>query len=164
MGQEFLDGIFVGVEPDGSLAVVTAVLDYPPSRPGWITPLVRPYLRTPGLSKDFTWIEPWGLKDVAWSYIHGKSDISEDIRKGMLKVDDFDERIPFDLVQRTIDEAQPLGPGKPKGVGGKIDVVELKSGGTAAWLCHKSNCTFPSQSADGSGAGKMASVSPASKP
>jgi hypothetical protein len=149
-GVEFLKGVFAGTEPDGSLAVVTAILDYAPARPGWITPLVRPYLETPGLSKDFTWIEPFGMKAIAFSYIHyGSSDFSKQIRSGMLRVDDFDERIPYDLVQRTIDDAEPLGPGKPKGVGGKIDLVELRPKGTATWLCRKSECTTPARTGVG---------------
>jgi hypothetical protein len=141
----FVQGIFAGVEPDGSLSVVTAIVDYiPPSRGAEIAPLARPFLTYVPLSDKYTLIEPWGMKEVAYSYIHGNSAYSIEIRNQIVRpVSDFDERLPYALVERTIAEVQPIGPGKPKGVGGKIDVVELKRGGHAKWLCRKSECQFP---------------------
>jgi hypothetical protein len=147
--QPFIQGTFAGIEPDGSLSVATGIVDYIPDSPGLISPLARPYIELGSASDKLTWIEPRGMSQIAYSYIHGTSDFSIAIRKGMMRVDDFDERIPYELVQRTIDEAQELGPGKPKGVGGKIDVVELTKGGRIEWLCKKSSCQFPGAHASG---------------
>ena len=145
--EPFVQGIFAGVEADGSLSVATAIVDYDPPRHGAeIAPLARPYLTYAPLSDKYTWIEPWGTPKVAYDYIHGTSDYSIRIKRQMVgPVSDFDERLPYELVERTIAEEHPIAPGKPKGVGGKIDVVELKRGGKAKWLCRKSECLFPGQ-------------------
>lgn len=133
----FVEGIFAGVEPDGKLSVVVSIVDYAPPIKGLRTPLARPYLEIPGLLDNATWIEPYGMPQVAWDYIHGSSEYSKELHVARLgPPDKFDEHIPIVLVEKTI--AEDRSP-EPKGVGGSVDAVRLLPNKGAEWIIHP-NC------------------------
>ena len=134
----FVEGIFAGIEPGGELSVVVSIVDYIPPREGWITPIARSYLEGPSDARDITWIEPYGMPQVAWDYIHGDSEFSKTIHKAQLgPPDKFDDQIPIELVGKTI--AEDRSP-EPKGVGGKIDALKILPSTGVQWIVNP-NCT-----------------------
>jgi hypothetical protein len=72
--MQALEGVFVGLQPNGETAIVVALLKYPPPGAGPGVPRVNFSIRwlDPPPS-DFTEIEAFGMNDVARSYYSARS-------------------------------------------------------------------------------------------
>jgi len=107
-----LEGIFAGLEPNGEIGIAVARLNYPTPRPGVRVPSVTFYIGTiKPPPADFTWIEAYGMNDVAQTYyssrkVNAKTKPEHDrIKKDLLKKPDrFSPRIPEKLVALTIQD------------------------------------------------------------
>jgi len=143
LGAIFIQGIFAGVEKNGNLSVAVATVQYDPPRKGWTTPIAQPLIEAGDPPDKFTWIDPYGVTQIAWNYIHrSDSDFSKEIKTAQLgPIDQFDENIPIKLVQRTITE--DTTPELQKVVGGKIDAVRLLAGKGVEWITPQRCPTVP---------------------
>jgi hypothetical protein len=140
-------GIFAGEEADGNLSVAVASVRFLIDESNSIVPLFSPEidLDVPGNS---TFIEAFGRTAVFENYMRehvekctrNKKDIK--IRRAIFgSPDRFDQTIPQKLVRLTekLDTSRQTPTG-PKIVGGRIDVVRIKSGEGVVWFSRKPSC------------------------
>lgn len=150
-GRVWVEGIFAGREPNGELGFAVARVTYLPTTFGVGAVLAAPQITVHALPRDFTWIEAFGMREVANSYtitrLVPESKRDEFLRmRQLVKANpgEFDESLPILLVQKTINEdLRAQFRGGPKFVGGPIDVAVLDQQGTIRWTQRKPICTNP---------------------
>jgi len=71
-GDVFVRGVFAGIEDNKELKVAVATITYGKPRDGWIIAVARPIIEIKELRRDSTWIEPFGINNIADEYLHGK--------------------------------------------------------------------------------------------
>jgi len=146
-----LEGIFAGLQQNGELAFAVAKLQYPKPRAGVRVPPVSFTVGTfSPLPTDFTWVEAFGMKDVAETYYSARAAneatraenkrISAEILKNPAE---FSSNIPERLVDLTVQHYEATTrPESPLFVHGPIDAVELNKGTGINWIRRK-NCSYP---------------------
>ena len=126
-----LEGIFAGLELNGEIGFAIARLDYPRPRNGVRVPPVAFTIGTlKPLPTDFTWVEAYGIKDVAESYYSARAVTEQTeaenkrISTEMLKKPAlFSAKVPERLVDLTIQYYEAAAQqGNPLFVHGPIDV------------------------------------------
>jgi hypothetical protein len=146
-----LEGIFLGLEPNGETAMVVAKIKFPNVRTGSRIPPVTftvNWLNPP--PNDFTYVQTFGMKDVAESYYPSSSTVtdgtkpeSEQLRKEMYVMDpkEFSQKIPERLVDLTVQHYQTLArPDELLYVHGPIDSAVLERNKTIKWV-HQKTCS-----------------------
>jgi hypothetical protein len=144
-----LEGIFAGLEKNGEIGLAVARLEYPKPRSGLRVP---PVAFTIGALKspptDFTWVEAFGMKDVAETYYSARAATeqtkaenkrisSEILKKPTL----FSPMIPERLVELTIRHYKAAaGREGPLFVHGPVDVASLERKQEINWI-HWKNCS-----------------------
>ena len=141
-----LEGIFAGLEPNGEIGVAVAKLEYPTQRQGRSVPTVAFAIATiKSLPKNFTWIETYGLNDVAQTYYSSrkvnattKPEYERIERELLKKPSHFSPKIPERLVALTIQsyKAKEAETGF-LGVHEPIDVAVLKRKKQIKWIHYK---------------------------
>jgi hypothetical protein len=146
---ETLEGIFVGLEPSGEIAMAVAKLEYPKQRPGMpVSPVVFTVGSPSPPPTDFTWVEAFGIKDVAESFYSPRAQteltkaenklISREIMKDPKQ---FSQRVPERLVELTIQHYQAVaGTEDPLFVHGPIDLAVLERKKKINWI-HSKKCS-----------------------
>jgi hypothetical protein len=146
----FLEGIFAGLEPNGELGFAVAKLVYPKKQTGLRVPPVTFSVGTfKTLPTTFTWVEAFGMKDVAETYYSARVMTEETkpenklISIEMLKDPKlFSPKIPERLVDLTIQhyKAMAVAGGLPLLVHEPIDVAVLERGKQINWV-HSKGCS-----------------------
>lgn len=146
-----LEGVFVGLQQNGELALAVAKLEYPKPQTGIRVPPVSFTIGTFNpLPKDFTWVEAFGMKDVAETYYSARAineatkvenkKISAEILKSPTQ---FSSKIPDRLVDLTIQHYEATTrPENVLFVHGPIDSAELNRTTGIKWI-HRKNCSYP---------------------
>lgn len=142
-----LEGIFAGLEPNGEIGVAVAKLTYPRPRSGFRVPPVAFTIGTFDTSppSNFTWIEAFGMKDVAETYYSARAATEQTkaenkrISSEMLKKPAlFSPEIPKELVELTIQHYKAeAGPEGPLFVHEPIDVAVLERKKEINWVSWK---------------------------
>ncbi len=141
----WLEGIFVGIEPNGELSLAIARLQYGKPRAGFIVPPVQLSIESPVPPKSFTWIQAFGLSDATEAFYSSArvtdATNSEYRRIGaeQTKTSLFPPEIPERLVELTIEHHEKLlKQGSLPGlfVNRPVDVAVLStSKKTVQWAC-----------------------------
>ncbi len=137
--MQTLEGIFAGLEPNGETAIAVAKLKYPKPRTGLRVPPVTFSVGTMNPPPtDFTWVEAFGMKDVA-EQLKGKDKrIGGEILKDPKL---FSPTVPERLVDLTIQHyTTAAGPKDPLFVHGPIDVAVLERNKEINWI-HWKKCS-----------------------
>lgn len=144
-----LEGIFVGLEPNGETAMIVAKLDYPKPRQGFTVP--KASFTIAGLSSsptDFTWIQAFGMNDVARSYYSARA-VTEETKaeskliniEALKDPKAFNNNVPERLVDLTIQHYQALvGPDDLLLVHGPIDSAVIEKNKGVKWI-HSKKCS-----------------------
>jgi hypothetical protein len=144
-----LEGIFAGLEPNGEIAIAVAKLEYPRPRSGVRVP---PVTFTVGTLKspptNFTWVEAFGIKDVAETYYSARAateqTIAENKRISSEILKDprlFSPKIPRLLVDLTIQHYKAVaGQENSLFVHGPIDLAVLERKKEVNWM-HWKKCS-----------------------
>ena len=147
---ETLEGIFAGLDENGDVAIAVAKLEYPRRRPGLRVPPVGFTVVTMEPPSRFTWVEAFGMKDVAERYysLRAVTDRTrpeyERIRAEILKIPAlFNPNIPEQLVDFTIRHYEAVAKG-PVFVHGPIDVAFIERNRQVAWI-HAKDCSGATQ-------------------
>jgi hypothetical protein len=145
-----LEGIFVGLEPNGETAMAVAKLTYPTPRRGLRVPPVELTIGTltPPPS-DFTWVESFGMKDVVESYRIPRGAATQEVKaenqrlRHDIEMDpkSFSAEVPERLVDLTIKHYQAAAqPNDPLFVHGPIDVATVERHKKVEWV-HAKQCS-----------------------
>jgi hypothetical protein len=144
-----LEGIFAGLESDGEIAFVVAKLEYPRPRNGFHTPPVSFTVGTMKLPPtDYTWVEAFGINDVAKSYYLARA-ATDQTRAENKKISVevlkdpklFNPEVPEHLVDFTIQHYEAVAaPDQLLLVHGPIDLAVLERKKTIKWI-HSKKCS-----------------------
>ena len=146
---DILEGIFAGLEPNGDIRFAVARLEYPKRRNGFhVPPVMFTISILSPLPKDFTWVEAFGIKDVARTYYSARFMTTETktenkrISAEILKDPKlFDAKVPEHLVELTVQHYEATTtPDKPLFVHGPVDVAVLERNKGVSWIRSK-NCS-----------------------
>jgi hypothetical protein len=153
-----LEGIFVGLEPNGEIGIVVAKLKYPRPRTGVrVPPVTFTVGRLNPPPTDFTWVEAFGMKDVAETYYSAPATEqtkaeNQRISGEMLKDPKFfSPKVAERLVDLTIQHYQAVaGQEGLLYVHGPIDVAVLERKKRINWIHWKKCSGAPNKHAEGS--------------
>jgi hypothetical protein len=140
--NSFVEGIFVGLEPNGELAESFASVAYNPAMPGIQPgPIARHVPVAIEIGNEQEPVEAFGLPDIVAELNAGKTDRAttekmqiDDLRKH-LAPNKFDRILAIRMVDLTIAYHPKQG-----SVGGPVDAIELLRGGVVQWLQRKQSC------------------------
>jgi hypothetical protein len=146
---ETLEGIFVGLEANGEIAMVVAKLEYPKPRKGVRVPPVSFSISRPNPPpSNFTLVDAFGMKDVAETFylaryateqtkVENKRINSEASKDPIL----FSDNIPKELVDLTIQHYKAIvGPTGQLYVHEPIDLAVLERKKQIRWI-HWKKCS-----------------------
>ena len=149
IGPMWLEGIFAGLEPNGEITLAVARLRYFKPRAGVVVPPVQLSIESLRPPRQYTWVEAYGLKNVAETYYSSRRTTDQTgpehgrIRREQLRNPKrFAPMIPARLAELTIQYYEILSQqtGQPKLVNGPIDVAVLSRKKGVQWLRRKPNC------------------------
>lgn len=138
--RAFVLGIFAGLERDGRVSVAVAHVDYGSPMKGFIVSPASSYLMYTDIT-DIPETTSYGMPEIVHNISEGKTDFAKVEQSGIrelrrtLPPDKLDRYLVIRLVDLTI----AFHP-KQEFVGGKIDAIELREGGTVQWIQRKDTC------------------------
>lgn len=144
-----LEGIFVGLESDGETALIVAKLEYPKPRPGFrVPPVTFSIGKLSPPPTEFTWVEAFGIKEVAESYYSTRA-VTEQTKAENKRISSeilkdpklFSPEVPEHLVDLTIQHYEAItGEEGLLYVHGPIDLAVLERGKAIKWI-HSKKCS-----------------------
>jgi hypothetical protein len=144
-----LEGIFAGLEPNGEIGFAVARLEYPKPQNGVRMPPVAFTVGTlKPLPTDFTWVEAYGIKDVAETYYSARA-VTEQTKAEFKRISAemlkrptlFSPKVPERLVDLTVRYYEAAArQGSLQFVHGPIDVAVLERARGIRWI-HRKKCS-----------------------